>query len=275
VIVDSGDFMDMSGQYERILYVNEAYFALQPLYDAEGAVIDVGGGGEVPTILLPDNYSGEMAQLVQEQQLAAEIIYYAHGQRFQTFNQSTAIEDHGFVCDPIIMLLNDSELYWRGQSIIGMQFLLIPCSGVNPYEELKGTIAQCGMAGIVLEAQRLTDIFDVAIINADIKVFQYGTVSVLYMAVLLLITVFETTVYYENNKRMLTIRKLNGYGKRAYAEMFVGKITVWVALGMLSMMLRSNIALTALVAVMDVVVCGSCIRKLEHNSIVLYLKGDM
>lgn len=276
VIVDSGEYMDMSEPSEQILYVNEEYFALQPIYDTDGVAIAVEySSNEMLTILLPDNYGGEIVQYVQDQEIAAEIVYYASGQCFHMFNQFSAIEDHGFVCDPTIMLLNDSELYWRAQSIIGQQFLLIPCASANPYEELKDTIEQCGMSGVVLEAQRLIDIFDVAIMNANIKVFQYITVSILYVVVLVLITFFETTVYYENNKRMLTIKKLYGYGKKAYAEMFAVKVVVLATLGVLSIVLNYNVAFTALVAITDLVVFKYYIKKLEHNSIVLYLKGDM
>ena len=276
VLVDSSEYLDMSGSYERVLYVNEAYFALQPVYDADGMPIDTGSvSKDSLTILLPDNYSGEIIRFVQEQDLPCEILYYASGQRFHTFSQYSAIENHGFICDPIIALLHDSELSWRAQSILGMQFMLIPCSAADPYEELKSTIKQCGMSGVVLEAQRLTDIFDVAIMDADIKVFQYGIVSILYIAVLLLITVFEAAVYYENNKRVLTIKKLHGYGKKAYTEMFAWKIAVLAVLGIISLTLHYNIVFTALVAVSDIVVFGCCVKKLEHDSIVLYLKGDM
>ena len=276
VIVDSGEYIDMSDRYERFLYVNEEYFTIQPVYDADGGKIDVESGSEgVLTILLPDNYSGELVRHIQEQTIPAEITYYASGQRFRTFNQFTAIEDHGYVTDPIIMLLDENELYWRAQSIIGTQYMLIPCDSADPYAALKGTIEQCGMSGVVLEAQWVNDIFDVAIMNAGIKVFQYSIVSVLYIAVLLLIAIFETTVYYENNKRMLTIKKLHGYGRKAYAGMFAGKAAVLGALVLLSLVMGYNMEFIALVAAVDLVVFAYYIKKLERNSIVLYLKGDV
>lgn len=276
VIVDSSEFMDMSESYERILYVNEGYFSLQPVYDTKGAIIDVGiTDDDVLKILLPDNYSGEIIHFTQEHDIAAEIIYYASGQQFHTFNQFTAIDSHGIVYDPIIMLINDTELYWRAESIIGEQFMLIKCGDTNPYETLKSTIAECGMSSVVLEAQRLTDIFDVAIMNANVKVFQYLTVSVLYLIVLVIVTIFETTVYYENNKRMLTIKKLHGYGKYAYFEMFAEKTVVLIILVMLSLMLNYHIAFAIVASIIDIVVFLYYVEKLEHNSIVLYLKGDM
>lgn len=275
-IVDSSEYLDMSGSYERVLYVNEAYFALQPVYDADGMPIDAGSvSKDSLTILLPDNYSGDMIAFLQNQNTPSEILYYASGQRFHTFNQYSAIEDHGSVCDPIVVLLSDSELYYRAQSILGMQYMLIPCTGADPYEDLRNTIRQCGMSGVVLEAQRLTDIFDVAIMDAGIKVFEYMIVSILYIIVLLVITVFEATVYYENNKRMLTIKKLHGYGKKAYTEVIVWKIAVLAVLGIISLVLHYNIVFTAVVAVSDLIVFGYCIKKLERNSIILYLKGDM
>lgn len=276
VIVDSSEYMDVSEGYERILYVNEEYFSLQPIYNADGTIIDVNSAknGTI-TVLLPGNYGGQIVQFMQEEKISAEILYYAPGQQLHTFNQFSAIEDHGFIRDPIIMLLNDNDLYWRAQSIIGQQFMLIPCNSTNPYEELKSTIEQCGMSSVVLEAQKLTDIFDVAIMNANIKVFQYVIVSILYIMVLLMITVFETTVYYENNKRMLTIKKLHGYGKLAYSEILIVKIGVLITLAILSKMLNYNVAVSAFAAIVDIVVFGYYVEKLENNNIVLYLKGDM
>lgn len=175
----------------------------------------------------------------------------------------------------MVMLINDETLAWKAQSIIGEQFLLVRCETENPYTELKSTIEDCGVSNIILEAQTLNTIFDVAVLNANIKVFQYSIISFMYIIVLVLITLFETTVYYENNKRMLTIKKIHGYGYRAYEQFALNKAFIFAAILALAIFLNYNLYFAILAVLIDFFVFAYYIRKLEKNSIVLYLKGDM
>ena len=104
---------------------------------------------------------------------------------------------------------------------------------------------------------------------------QYSIVSVLYLIVLVIVTLFESTVYYENNKRMLTIKKLHGFGYNAYKDFFLKKLLIVIALFIASIILAFNCSFVIIAALIDIGITMLYIRKLERNNISLYLKRDM
>lgn len=276
VIVDSIEFFDPSETYEKTLYISESYLEINPIYSTDGKLLDLSNiCKDRITILLPENYSGETIKYATQNGIEFDTIYYASGQKFYTFNQYTAIETQGALTDPMVMILNDEELTWKAQSIIGEGFLLIKCNSQNPYEELKSIIDKAGLANVILEAQSLKTIFDVATTHAYIKMVQYSIVSVLYLIVLVIITLFESKVYYENNKRMLTIKKLHGFGYYAYKDFFFKKLLIVIALLIVSIILAFNCSFVIIAAIIDIGITMFYIRKLERNNISLYLKGDM
>lgn len=276
VVIDSTEFLSTDEEYERTLYINSNYLKINPIYDSTGMLLDLDSISENKiTILLPENYNGEAIKQVIENGIELDIIYYASNQYFQTFNQYVGVDSYGLIKDPLVMIINDDELNWKAQSIIGEQFFLVKCESDNPYATVKDVVNECGLSNVILEAQTLNMIFDVAIMNANIKVLQYSIVSVLYLLVLIIITAFETTVYYENNKRKLIIKKIHGFGFYMYKQFSLCKVIIFAIIAISSLFLNYNLIFAILATVIDLLFFAFFIQKLERNSIVLYLKGDM
>lgn len=276
VIIDSIEFLNADEEYERTLYINSNYLKINPIYDSTGMLLDLDSISEdKTTILLPENYNGNAIKQAIENGIELDIIYYASNQYFQTFNQYVGVDSYGLIKDPLVMVINADELSWKAQSIIGEQFFLVKCESDNPYATVKEVVNECGLSNVILEAQTLNMIFDVAIMNANIKVLQYSIVSVLYLLVLIIISAFETTVYYENNKRMLIIKKIHGFGFYAYKQISLYKVIIFAIIVISTLMLNYNLKFAVLATAIDLLFFIYFIHKLERNSIVLYLKGDM
>lgn len=276
VIVDSMEFMDSLEDYEQTIYINENYLKINPIYDTEGNLLNLTKvNSTYKTVLLPDNYSGTLIDFANQNGIEINVVYYDSGQTFKTFNQYVGIESKGLIIDPIVMLIDDETLYWKSQSLIGEQFLLIQCDSDEPFDVFKTTIDECGMSTVILEAQKLDTIFNVAITNANVKVSQYSIISIMYLIVLILVTLFETTVYYENNKRILTIKKIHGYGYRAYQQFAIYKLLILISISLCVFILNYKIFYGVLTVLIDVLLFAFYIKKLEKNSITMYLKGDM
>jgi hypothetical protein len=276
VIVDSSEFLGESAGSDGILYVSQNYFNINPIYTTDGQVLDT---STIPTdtcvLLLPDNCDEEFVASIASSEIDLLLIYYASGQYFKTFNQYAGIDTQGMLSDPLVMILDDDLLDLKAEGIIGEQFLLVNCNSSEPYTEMRPIIEECGMENVILEVQSINDIFDVAILSSNYRMLQYIIVSILYLLVLVVIVLFETTIFYENNKRMLTIKKLYGYGYHAYSGIFYIKVLILFAISVVSKVLNFTLFFAFFVAATDAFIFVYFIKKLEKNSIVLYLKGDM
>ena len=143
------------------------------------------------------------------------------------------------------------------------------------YEKLEPIIKKTGMRDVILEVPLLKDVFEAAIVSVSVKLLQYDVLIIIAILSLVLIFIFEATVYYENNKRNLAIKKLNGYGLRAFENIIIVKILIIILLTIFSYCKGYSVYGVLLVMIIECIVFYVTIKKLESKEFVVYLKGDM
>lgn len=255
-----------------MLYISPSYFKVHEVLDNNGKLIQAEDlESDSYIYLFPDNIENETFKGVPDNVLIKK---YKAGQKFYTYNSETAEETKGIVTNPVILIINDDILKWDAEYYIGMQFVFIKSKG-NMYEKLEPIIKKTGMRDVILEVPLLKDVFEAAIVSVSVKLLQYDVLIIIAILSLVLIFIFEATVYYENNKRNLAIKKLNGYGLRAFENIIIVKILIIILLTIFSYCKGYSVYGVLLVMIIECIVFYVTIKKLESKEFVVYLKGDM
>ena len=270
IIIDSSEYLDDSEN--GMLYISPSYFKVHEVLDNNGKLIQAEDlESDSYIYLFPDNIENETFKGVPDNVLIKK---YKAGQKFYTYNSETAEETKGIVTNPVILIINDDILKWDAEYYIGMQFVFIKSKG-NMYEKLEPIIKKTGMRDVILEVPLLKDVFEAAIVSVSVKLLQYDVLIIIAILSLVLIFIFEATVYYENNKRNLAIKKLNGYGLRAFENIIIVKILIIILLTIFSYCKGYSVYGVLLVMIIECIVFYVTIKKLESKEFVVYLKGDM
>lgn len=279
--------IDASEINYNILYVSKSYLDFNPVYRSDGTRIlpedIVLPEKEGNTVLLPENYEyhpeedsheheyEEIAPYVDEN---TNVIYYQPQQNFLTVTPLYA-EYNGYLTDPEIIFLDNETLYWESLQILGEQYLYIDCQTSNPLEELMPIIEKNKLSNIIVETQSVEEEFHVYFYNIQIVLVRYIIIGVIYLILLVLITLFENIIYYENHKRRLSILRLHGYGFRAYLPMIILKLLTDLLLAIISVIFGIHICFLLFACIADGLTFLICIKKLSFHNTPLYLKGNI
>ncbi len=261
-IVDAGYIEDSE------LYVSRSYFDLINCTDTEGIRItsDYFSDDSGITVLVPDGMAMENTE-------GYNVISYQYGHSFPVLDAGY-YEGDGFAVNPIIYIYDEEGLKIQADSIVSCQYFYISCDINNALRELMPMIEEAGLSDIVREAVTVNDLYNESMYNAGTFVVCYIVLGVFYLAILILLTIFETIVYFENNSRELCIKFLHGFDAEACRRMWISKAITYILILVISYMMGFIMAFALFAAVLDALLFTASIDKLKSRGMLMYLKGE-
>ena len=275
IVIDSGDFFSgMEDETDGILYVSKEYFDIENAWYDDGTRIrseDFEGRDDEIIYIIPDTADPEI-----EQQLSAEgiVYHYKSPQSFHTFSEMSAIDTGGLLKDPILTLADNEYMQWSSEYLIGEQFVFIKATAEDMYQELLPLITKAGMDTVVLEAPYLKTVFLSSIASEAAKTTEYAVFGVFCLFAMLFAAFFESAVYYSNHRRILTIRRLHGFGWNSYRVPLLLKLLTAVLLITAAYFTGIYLRYMVLAVLLDLLAFLFFMNRLEKNNMALYLKGD-
>lgn len=256
---------------EELLTVSRNYFDLQPCILSDGTMLTADAlpapdGSEL--ILEPEHSDSH------EDHLNEVILHYRKEQRFFTVDPLN-IDSGGIVTDPSILIADEAVMRENAPQLLMNQFFFIVCESDDAYAELSPLIIEAGLQDVLTEAATVEEEFQEVLSNASQAVFYYALIGIVFLAMLIIVSVFESALYFEYNKRRLCIQFLHGYGAEACRTMWIVKIITYAASLVISIYCQLVLFFLAAVAVLDIFLFITEIDALKSHNMAEYLKGEM
>lgn len=251
------------------IYVTESYFDLFNCIDSNGEHITseyiTNNSDERLTILVPEYITDIPSEY--------RAIKYKAEQKFPLINCSY-MQNEGFACDPIIYIYNDELLFIDALTIVCNQYILINSGDVDILEALKPQIEQIEITDILHEVTTVKELFSEDLYNASTFIVYYSILGVLYLIILIMLTVFETVVYFQNHSRELCVKYLHGYGEQACLGIWIIKAVTYLLIFVISWLTGMLMTFALFAAVLDILLFMICMDRLKIKGMITHLKGE-
>lgn len=252
---------------DGILYVSESYLDLiGGVTLTDGQVLRGSGltAGDHEMLLVPED----------TEVFDNEVLTYKRGQSFPLFDPMySALGSE--LTDVHLAVYSDSELREEALFLLCDQNVFISAEAEDPLTELMPLICETHMDSVVRSAFTVRDNYDDTITIIG-QYLVYDIISgICDLVFLVLLAIFETTVYFEDHKRTLCIKFMHGYGSSSCRGMWIVKAATAVLLLGVTAVTGGVVFFAAFALLLDGLVFVSRMDSLRERSIVPYLKGEI
>lgn len=218
-----------------IIDVNGNYLNVNPLFDSNDYRIDLAAyTSDLLIVLAPESARESQSELTEyilkaqndNHNLSKEkikIIWYREGQKVITFNPNAipsgpeapggvAFSSSDVLTDPLIFVYNENYYY---DGFFANTFLAdsvhIEVVEENPYDELRPAIEMSGLERVVTQASPISVFYDDMLRSERANQVYNSAELAVYALVVLLCLFYVCSVFFEANRRPLSIKLINGY----------------------------------------------------------------
>lgn len=145
--------------------------------------------------------------------LNVSIIYTANGQNYFTYDPNICKENNNCLTDPIAVVMNYGNMSSGDATAYISQGKFYPkvSDYNNPKDSLAAFIAQAGVQDNILSVTSLYDRIDSYQYQVRKQVAILFTIILSSIAIVVLVILFGAWIYLEENKQIITIRRMHGF----------------------------------------------------------------
>ncbi|MCL1891359.1 MAG: hypothetical protein FWG00_05020 [Coriobacteriia bacterium] len=240
-----------------VIDVNENYLNVNPLFDSNNKRIDLAAyASDLLVVLAPESAKESQSELTEyilkvqndNHNLIKEkikIIWYKEGQKVITFSPDaipTGPEASGDVAFSSSDVLTDPFLFVYNENYYSADFfadvfladsVYIEVVEENPYNELRPAIETAGLERVVAQASPVSVFYDDMLQSMRANQVYNSAELAVYALVVLLCLFYVCSVFFETNRRPLSIRLINGYSfvinaRKHFIALLVTFIAGWL-----------------------------------------------
>lgn len=286
------------------IIVNPNYLLKHKVYDVDGNIINISEDEKDRILLVPEKYRnfekeileyyGYNSQepcssttcshktadgklnLVEQKQ---KIIWMKSNQKYFSYLLDVNPEEGNYVTDPIVSVLTESNdklvSYYK---IIGYNNSPFKIRANSEEEVINGLEKYYDMSVYLIDPYNLYDNVASTIINIKAKVKVIIFAIVILLAVISIIILQNTSLYFNQNKNKIIVKKLHGYRLiYRYMNYFIMVLITWTCPLAIASLITKDINIiyfTLILVVIELVFIIFNINSLEKKNLIKVIKGE-
>ncbi len=240
-------------QYWKIK-INDNYLDINPVYDIDNKLIEVKDFPEgKETILVAESDQSRENEILSTyaKELNTDInniniIYYNDDQKFYKIS-FCSYDD--YIQYPIVCFSEDPVLLFSAMMNGDMIF---KSHTDNFYSEIEPFLSEYNVLGSIGGISNIVSDADEYVTESKLTIFVVVLANIFLLSVIIITLVYENWIYFEDNKKLIVIKKLDGF---SFADIhrykIVLKLAVLVFLTVYSLVLNINILLPISICMID------------------------
>lgn len=239
--------------------------------------------------LVPENYdtsihSSYFADIYPADKI--NYIRYSADSRFFTFHNETCVDDNGY-CSNVILEVFDPELSHENDSCKtftafmssyysnSMFFRYDRNSELTAYEQILPILTETGIDAVTVTSVPVSTQFIKSLITLRNNMIYFIIQSVIFICSFLILLVYSTELYYQNNSKDIALKNISGY---SFIEIFGTRIILKTFLLPVMILAGIFLKISPVVAagctVFEIVIFYFLIISSSNKNIVNTLKGE-
>lgn len=266
---------------DSILIVNDNYFKINPINTLDGTKITNENCNEyafIPSSFTEADLSARyILEIIKNENIQEENIlrYNNSNNSIYAYNANSEFEKGANIENAIIICKNtENILNFSSLSLLSGSEIVFEAHSENPYSEILPYLQEQELENVILEAKFITDMFSDTLEIQTIILYRYVGTAIIYFILLFILLGFETQVYYQNYKKRIAVKLLYGYGINTYVDAFIIRILSLILYCLVAIIFNFNLFVVVIIALLDIIIFISIMKRLVKNKIPVILKGD-
>ncbi|MGG5461631.1 DUF1430 domain-containing protein [Clostridium sp. B9] len=286
------------------IIVNPNYLLKHKVYDVDGNIVNISEDEKDRILLVPEkyrNFEKEILEyydynsqepcssttcshktadgklnLVEQKQ---KIIWMKSNQKYFSYLLDVNPEEGNCVTDPIVSVLTESNDKLVGYyKIIGYNNSPFKIRANSEEEVISGLEKYYDMSVYLIDPYNLYDNVASTIINIQAKVKVIIFAIVILLAVISIIILQNTSLYFNQNKNKIIVKKLHGYRLISrYMNYFIMVLITWTCPLAIASLITKDISIiyfTLILVAIELVFIIFNINLLEKKNLIKVIKGE-
>lgn len=205
-------------QYDQDwIVVNEKYLEINPIYDPKGNIIDADSFQDnCLNILIPSGMDSE--RVISEQYpyfssigVEFNVIFYGENQIIRSFNPYVGMNNNGMIENPIIEIYDSEIRYGQMLNYVTGGSLMVHLEGNDPYEELLPLLQKHGLDNILVETEKISNVYDNSIASIAKLVKRELMELFAYIVAMFFIIYYGCQKFFYANQEKIVTKLIKGY----------------------------------------------------------------
>lgn len=261
LIVDMGEYSDNSDTEScNVILANRTYLSMNNINDVSGAKITADEkDDDAALILVPENINSivdgnsilnSFLEGIEKVEPNISIVYYASEAQFKTFNIYAGDKD-GYVYNAIVFVPSNSYLRTYAMDWFSNGDYLLYDSTGNLQNLAEDAVKSVGLQDIIIEINSITDSWESEIFIQKVQAVKDGITIILCCISFLITSIFYVSVYMNNMRMHIALKKLNGYGMLVYSDYYIQIILIIALCYALNLLTTVPVYLPILIFLVD------------------------
>ena len=280
-IIDAEEYDEIETNISCFVLVNNTYLNDNRIKNVDGTYISIGELSKKDEhIFIPHEFKGVDNDLVngfiqQMEDSGYTVIKHHYNSDSSFFSYRVNCGDkNGYIYNPILYMPSENTINEYAIGIMSNYNLMIYYPNGNPYDKLLPYIIENNLEDIIVECVEVADYYDTKLIEV-----RFDLVQSIFMMILLIIiynvsTIFYTSIYFQNNKKKIAIKMINGYGFSIHTSYIFQNIILFLSAGLIAVLLYGALLNLFIILIIDIVLFLIISIIWSHKNMATILKGE-